>query len=115
MRSTHKKSRDTLIAETTERLLADWNAELQAGSQRAINDLHNTVLERLAEDEAKAIFVQAMTDTAGAQAQFGALVAKAALEVCVADAERTVDLLFSDMATAKTESRIDRVLDAQAA
>lgn len=115
MRSTTPKSRDTLIAETTERLLADWNAELQAGTKRAISDLQNTVLDRLAEDDAKAIFVQAMTDPAGAQAQFGALVAKAALEVCAADAERTVDLLFSDLAASHNESRIDRAIEAQAA
>ena len=115
MHTTSKKSRDTLIAETTARLLADWNAELNAGSQRAISDLHNTVLDRLSEDDAKGIFVQAMTDPAGAQASFGALVAKAALEVCAADAERTVDLLLSDLVASADDDRISRALDAQAA
>lgn len=114
MRTT-PKSRDTLIAETTERLLADWNAELQAGSQRAISDLQNTVLERLSEDDAKSIFIQAMTNPAGAQAQFGALVAEVALGVCRADATRTVDLLFSDLAAGQTESRIDRAIESRAA
>lgn len=115
MRTTTPKSRDTLIAETTQRLLGDWNTELQAGSKRAISDLQNTVLDRLTEDDAAAIFVQALTDPAGAEARFGALVAQAAFDVCAADAERTVDLLFTDLATAKTESRIDRAVEARAA
>jgi len=115
MRTTTPKSRDTLIAETTERLLADWNAELQAGSQRAISDLHNTVLDRLTEDDCKALFVQAMTDPKSANVQFGALVAKAALDVCAADAERTVDLWLADLAASNTESRIDRAIEARAA
>lgn len=115
MRTTTPKSRDTLIAETTERLLGDWRAELLAGSARAISDLHNTVLDRLSEDDAKAIFIQSVIDPAGAENAFHNLAAKAMRDVCAADAERTVDLLFSDLAAGHTESRIERAIEAQAA
>lgn len=115
MSTTPKKSRETLIAETTQRLLADWNAELQAGSARAISDLHNTVLDRLTEDDAKAIFIQSVLDPVGAENLFQNLVAKAMRDVCAADAERTVDLSLANLAEAQTESRIDRAIEAQAA
>jgi hypothetical protein len=115
MRTTAPKSRETLIAETTERLLGDWVAELQAGSARAISDLQNTVLDRLSEDDAKAIFIQSVFDAAGAEQAFHSLVAKAMHDVCAADAERTVDLLLADLVAGQDEARVDRVLDAQAA
>ena len=115
MPQTPKKSRETLITETTERLLGDWVAELQAGSERAISDLHNTVLDRLSEDDAKAIFIQSVIDPAGAENLFQNLAAKAMHDVCAADAERTVDLLLADLVASNTESRIDRAIEAQAA
>lgn len=115
MRPTTPKSRETLIAETTDRLLGDWAVELKAGNQRAISDLHNTVLDRLSEDDAKAIFIQSVIDPAGAEQAFHNLVAKAMHDVCAADAERTVDLLLADLVAGHTEARIERVLDAQAA
>lgn len=115
MRTTTPKSRETLITETTERLLGDWRAELLAGSKRAVSDLHNTVLDRLTEDDAKAIFIQSVLDPAGAENLFQNLAAKAMRDVCAADAERTVDLLLADLVTGHAEARIERVLDAQAA
>lgn len=115
MRTTTPKSRETLIAETTDRLLRDWRAELTASSKRAISDLQNTVLDRLSEDEAKAIFIQSVLDPTGAENLFQNLAAKAMRDVCAADAERTVDLLLANLITAKTESRIDRAIEAQAA
>ncbi|MDK6077914.1 hypothetical protein [Massilia varians] len=115
MQQTPKKSRETLIAETTDRLLGDWAVEIKAGEPRAISDLHNTVLDRLSEDDAKAIFIQSVLDPAGAENLFQNLTAKAMRDVCAADAERTVDLLLGDLVAAKTEARIERVLDAQAA
>lgn len=115
MRTTTPKSRETLIAETTERLLGDWRAELNAGSARAISDLHNTVLDRLSADDAKAIFIQSVLDPVGAENLFQNLAAKAMRDVCAADAERTVDLLFADLVDNHTESRIGRAVEAQAA
>lgn len=115
MRTTTPKSRDTLIAETTQRLLADWNAELQAGSKRAISDLQNTVLDRLSGDECKALFIQAATDQAGANAAFRELVGQTMTDVCAADAERIANILLGDLAASNTESRIDRAIEARAA
>lgn len=115
MRTTIPKSRETLIAETAERLLGDWRAELLAGSERAISDLHNTVLDRLSEDDAKAIFIQSVLDPAGAENHFQNLAVKAMRDGCAADAERTVDLLFADLTAGHTESRINRAIEAQAA
>lgn len=115
MRTTTPKSRETLIAETTERLLGDWVAELTAGSARAISDLHNTVLDRLSEDDAKAIFIQSALDPAGAENLFQNLAAKAMRDVCAADAERTVDLLLGDLVEAQVEARIERAVDAREA
>ena len=110
-----KKSRDTLISETTDRLLGDWLAELRAGGKRAISDLHNTVLDRLTSDDCKALFIQAATDKEGADASFGALVAKTMTDVCAADAERIADILLGDLRASAEDDRISRVFDAKAA
>lgn len=115
MRTTPPKSRDTLIAETTQRLLGDWAAEIKAGVPRAISDLHNTVLDRLSGDECKALFIQAATDQAGANAGFAALVGQAMTDVCAADAERIADILLGQLVDNANESRIDRAIEAQAA
>lgn len=111
----HKSTREEKIAEITERLLGDWIAEIKAGSQRAISDLHNTALERLTEDDAKAIFIQAATDPAGAQAQFDQAIAKAMRAVCAVDATNTVNVLMAEAKEVSTSDRIHRYLDSIAA
>ena len=108
-------TREEKIAEITERLLGDWIAELKAGSQRAVRDLHNTALERLTEDDAKSVFIQSAIDPEGAQARFDGLILGAMRAVCEKDATNTVNVLMQDMADASINDRIHRYLDRVAA
>lgn len=107
----HADDRDARIAELTEQLVRAWNLRLQAGEQRAISDLHNCMLDRLSADDAKALFVQAATSPAGADAAFTALVTKTVRDVCEADATRCVDNIAKDRAEARDADRIARAIE----
>ncbi|ALK97001.1 hypothetical protein AB595_21705 [Massilia sp. WF1] len=104
--------RDVQVAKLAEQLVCDWTRKLQAGDQRAISDLHNTVLERFSQDDVKALFVQAVTGRAIADVRFASLAHDAMYEVCKADAERGVAF----MEQRRTESRNDnRIAQAELA
>lgn len=105
------EDRDGLIADLTERLRRDWSRRLMAGDARSISDLHNCMLDRLSADDAKALFVQAATSPAGADAAFTALAAKTMRDVCEADAERCVDNIAKGRAEARDADRIARAIE----
>ncbi|SDC70161.1 hypothetical protein SAMN05428966_102146 [Massilia sp. PDC64] len=100
--------RDGLIADLTERLMRDWSRRLLAGDARSISDLHNVMLDRLSADDAKALFVQAATNPAGADVQFAVLAAKTMRDVCEADATRCVENVEKGRAESRDENRIAR-------
>lgn len=103
------EDRDALVADLTERLLRDWSRQLLAGDQRAISNLHNVMLDRLTEADAAAIFVQSVTDEAGAAEAFNTMAAKTMRDVCEADAERCVQHMEAARAESHTENRIAQV------
>jgi hypothetical protein len=108
----NEEDREGLVAELTEQLLRDWNRKVAAGDKRATTDLQNTVLDRLSEADAAAIFIQALSDQSGADAHFAALVAKVMRDECEAAAENAVDA----MERRRTESRNDnRIAQAELA
>lgn len=102
------EDRDGLIADLTERLMRDWSLRLLAGDARSISDLHNCMLDRLSANDAKALFVQAATNPAGADAAFTALVAKTVRDVCAADATRSVETIEKARAESHDDGRIAR-------
>lgn len=106
--------REGLIGELTEQLLADWRRKLAAGDKRATTDLQNTVLDRLSETDAAAIFVQSIADQAGADATFAALVAKVMFDRCEAEAENAVDAMQRNHVESRNDNRIDQAVLARA-
>jgi hypothetical protein len=101
-----EEDRDALIADLTERLVRDWSRRLLAKEQRAISDLHNVVLDRLSESDAAAIFIQAVTDPAGAEVRFSVLAAKAMRDAAEADAIRSVEFMEKARAESRNDNRI---------
>ncbi len=100
------EDREGLIGELTEQLLADWRRKLAAGDKRATTDLQNTVLDRLSEADAAAIFIQALSDQAAADATFAAMVARVMFDRCEAEAENAVDAMERNRAESHDENRI---------
>jgi hypothetical protein len=98
--------RDAQVAKLAEQLMVDWNRKLQAREPRAVSDLHNTVLERLTEDDAKELFVLAATGRAIADVRFACLAHDAMYEVCKADAEKGVAFMEQSRAESHTDNRI---------
>lgn len=98
--------REGLIGELTEQLLREWNRKLAAGDKRATTDLQNTVLDRLSEADAAAIFVQSTFDQAGADATFSALVQSVMFDRCEAEAENAVDAMERNRAESRDDNRI---------
>lgn len=105
-RTSHEEDRDALIANLTEMSLRSWTARLLAGEARAVSDLQNVVLDRLTDDEAKAIFVQAVTGH-GADA-FSALAVKAMYDSCEVDAIKQVERMEQIRADEARMARIER-------
>jgi hypothetical protein len=105
---------DGLVAELTAQRVRSWVLLLQAGDQRATNDLHNLVLDRLAEDDAKALFVKAITDPDYAGPLFADIVMKLMHDQCVAAAENTVDAMEKGRQQSADENRIDMAEQAKA-
>lgn len=102
------EDRDGLIADLTERLMRDWSRRLLAGDARSISDLHNCMLDRLSANDAKALFVQAATNPAGADAAFTELAAKTMRDVCEANATRSVEHIEQARAESRNDGRIAR-------
>jgi hypothetical protein len=94
------------VADLTEKLLGEWREKLAAGDKRATSDLQNTVLDRLSETDAAAIFVQSIADQAGADATFAALVAKVMFDRCEAEAENAVDAMERNRVESCHDNRI---------
>ncbi len=109
------EDREGQVAELTEQLLADWNRKLAAGDKRATTDLQNTVLERLTEADAAALFIQALSDQAGADARFASLVAGVMFDRCEAEAENAVDAMERNRVESADDGRIERASWARAA
>jgi hypothetical protein len=98
--------RDAQVAKLTEQLVCDWTRKLVAGDQRAISDLHNTVLERFSQDDVKELFVQAVTGRAAADSRFACLAMDAMYEACKADAEKGVEHLEQRRTESRNDNRI---------
>lgn len=94
--------REGLVAELAEQRVRGWLRLLVAGDKRATTDLQNLVLDRLAEDDAKALFVQAVTQPQ-ADISFAATVRDLMRDHCQAQAENAVD----DMERGRQQSRDD--------
>jgi hypothetical protein len=98
--------REGMVGELTEQLLREWNRKLAAGDKRATTDLQNTVLDRLSETDAAAIFVQSISDQAGADATFAALVTRVMFDRCEAEVENAIDAMERN----RSESRGDNLV-----
>ncbi|MGZ4819360.1 MAG: hypothetical protein ACXVZJ_12080 [Terriglobales bacterium] len=109
----YNEQRDAKVAELAEQLMQDWNRKLLARDQRAIRDLHNTVLERLTLDDAKELFVLAATGRAIADVRFASLTHDAMYEVCKADAEQGVQFMEQRRVESRNENRIAQAQAAQ--
>lgn len=105
-RTSTEEDRDALIANLTEMALRSWTARLLAGEARAISDLQNVVLDRLSDDEAKTIFVQAATGQ-GADG-FNALAVKAMYDSCEVEAIKQVERMEQIRADEARMARIER-------
>lgn len=101
------EDRDGIVAELTAQRVRSWCLLLQAGDKRAETDLQNLVLDRLAEDDAKALFVRAVTDPDAAGALFVDVVIKLMHDRCQADAEKTADAMEKGRQQSRDENRID--------
>lgn len=99
-----EQARDEEIAEIGAKLLAAWHAKLLAGDRRAISDLHNSVLDRLTEDEAKQMFIDAVTGKGGDA--FNVLAAKVMADICEVEAIKQVEQAEQ---RAEEEARYDRI------
>jgi hypothetical protein len=99
-----EQARDEEIAEIGAKLLAAWHAKLLAGDRRAISDLHNCVLDRLTEDEAKQLFIDAVTGKGGDA--FNVLAAKVMADTCEIEAIKQVERAEQ---FAEEEARYDRI------
>jgi hypothetical protein len=108
------EDREGLVAELTEQRVRGWVRLLLAGDKRATSDLHNLVLDRLAEEDAKALLIQAASEPAAAGATFTALVVKVMRDQCEADAEKAVDAMEQDRAESHTDNRIAQAALARA-
>lgn len=102
------EQRDAEITKLAQKLVSDWAEKMLAGDERAISDLHNTVLDRLTEDDAKALFVEAATSHPAADVRFAKLAAEAMFAVCLADAERAVEFVEQTARQVAAEDRADR-------
>lgn len=101
------EDREGLVGELTEQLLGEWRRKLAAGDKRATTDLQNTVLDRLSEADAAAIFVQSISDQSGADARFAALVAKVMYDQCEAEAENAIDAAAADRYADWVDQQVD--------
>jgi hypothetical protein len=108
------EDREALIAELTAQRVRSWCLLLQAGDKRATNDLQNTMLDRLSEADAKALFVRAVTDPDYAGVQFAQLVVKVMRDACAAEAENAVGALEKRRQESHEENRIDQAAWARA-
>lgn len=102
--------RDAQVAELAEQLMQDWTRKLLVRDQRAISDLHNTVLERLTADDAKELFVLAATGRAIADVRFACMANDAMYADCKAAAEKAVELLEQRRAESRDDNRIAQAL-----
>jgi hypothetical protein len=109
----HAEDREALQGDLTAQLLRDWNCKLLAGDARAICDLQNTVLDKLSEDDGKAIFVQAALGRGGEA--FARLVAQVMFDQCEADAGRSVEFIEQRRRQERDESRISQAMADRAA
>lgn len=100
------EDRDGVVAELTEQRVRAWVRLLLAGDKRATSDLHNLVLDRLAEEDAKALFVQAATNPEAADITFGATVVTLMRDRCEADAENEVAAMERHRVESQNENRI---------
>lgn len=101
------EDRDGLVAELTAQRVRSWCLLLQADDKRATTDLQNIVLERLAEEDAKALFIKAVTDPDYAGVQFTQIVMKLMYDECETAAEKTVDAMEVGRKQSQDENRID--------
>ena len=102
--------REGLVAELAEQRVRSWLRLLVAGDKRATADLQNLVLDRLAEEDAKQLFVQAVTKPQ-ADISFAATVRDLMRDYCHTQAENAVD----DMERGRAESRDDNRIAMSAA
>lgn len=109
----NEEDRDGLVGQLTAQRVRSWSLLLQAGDKRATSDLHNLVLDRLAEDDAKALFVGAALDPDAAGALFVDLVAKLMHDRCETDAEKAVDAMEQGRKESHDDNRIAQALAAR--
>lgn len=109
-----EEDRDGLIGELTAQRVRAWCQLLQASDKRALTDLQNLVLDRLAEEDAKALFVKAVTDPDYAGVLFVDIVAQLMHDQCETDAEKAVDAMEQGRKQSADENRIDLVEQAGA-
>jgi hypothetical protein len=102
------EDRDGLVAELTEQRLRAWNLRLQAGEQRALTDLQNLVLDRLAEKDAQDLFKLAITDEQAAGLMFATLVSSVMRDQCEADADKAAMDMERARAASADEGRVER-------
>jgi hypothetical protein len=108
MKTLDQESRETLVIDLTNQLLRDWTRKLMAGDARALSDLHNTVLDRLSEEDCKRVFVTAAVHQSGNE--LNALAARAMYDRCRADAEQSAAFIELTRKQAVPEHRIPELM-----
>jgi hypothetical protein len=107
MKAFDSEDRDALVSDLAMQLLRDWNRKLLAGERRALSDLQNVILDRLSEDDCKAIFVRAAVHQSGND--LNVMAARAMYDRCLADAEKSVGIIERMKEISRDESRIAQV------
>lgn len=110
-RQDFNEEHDAKVAKLAEQLMRDWNRKLLAREPRAVIDLHQTVLDRMVEDDAKELFVLAATGIAIADVRFACMAHDAMYAVCQAEAKEQVERNLRAAADDHADWQIDMAIE----